>query len=257
MRRLLILVAALALLTTACKIEINAEFVINADKTGEVVIEFGYDQEIADLMAAQGGEPADMLADFDVEDLPGATVRVETRGDMTFQIITAPIDDVTSAEGLGGEMGAGLTDQFTVEFTEDRVTVRGSTTLDDALGDAGDEDMGLTPEMMAQFFEVNIRVTMPGKVLDSNATSQDGNTLIWAVDLSAPVLDIYAESDPNASSGGSNILLYVLIGAGVVLLLLVLWYLMRRAGKGSDTAAPAAPAAPAADTPPPAPPPSE
>ena len=67
MRRLLILVAALALLTTACKIEINAEFIINADKSGEVVIEFGYDDEVAQLAEANGSSPDEMFEDFVAE----------------------------------------------------------------------------------------------------------------------------------------------------------------------------------------------
>ena len=59
---------------------------------------------------------------------------------------------------------------------------------------------------------------MPGKILDHNATSQDGNTLTWVVDLTAGTLDISAESNPNESSGGSSsILLYALIGAAVVI----------------------------------------
>mgnify|MGYP001811869497 CR=1 FL=1 len=255
MRRLLILVAALALLTTACKIEINAEFVINADKTGEVVLEFGYDDEVAQLAAANGSSPTEMLGDFDLEDVPGATVTTETRGDMTFQVITVPIDDVTQAEGLGGDLADGLTDDFQISFTDERVTIRGATTLDDALGEDTGE-MGLTPEMLAQFFEINVRVTMPGKILEHNADSQSGNTLTWNIDLTGGALDIFAESDPNASEG-SSMLLYVLIGAGAVLLVLVLWYLMRRKGGGTAAAAPAAAPAPAADSPPPAPPPSE
>lgn len=252
MRRLLILVAALALLTTACKIEINAGIVINADKTGEVVFEFGYDEDVAALAEANGAAPEDMLSDFDLEDLPNATVTTETRGDMTFQVIRAPIDDITAAEGLGGEAGAGLTDQFEITFTEDRVTVQGSTTLEDALGEGGGEDMGLTPDMMAEFFSVNIRITMPGKVLDSNADSQSGNTLTWNVDLTAPSLEIYAQSDPTASSGGGNLLLYVLIGAGAVLLLLVLWYVMKNRGSGGASPAPAADPGMAPPPPPPA-----
>jgi LPXTG-motif cell wall-anchored protein len=197
-----------------------------------------------------------MLSDFDLDEVPEATVTTETRGDMTFQVITVPIDDVTSDEGLGGDLGEGLTEDFQISFTEDRVTVRGNTTLDDALGAGGGEEMGLTPEMMAQFFEINVRVTMPGKVLDHNADSQSGNTLTWNVDLTGGSLDIFAESDPNASSSSST-MLYVLIGAAAVLVALVLWYFMRRKSGGGGGAAPAAPMAPAADTPPPAPPPSE
>jgi hypothetical protein len=260
MRRLLILVAALALLTTACKIEVNAVFTINADKSGEVTLEIGYDDEVADLAAAQGTDPAEMFSEIDLESMPGAEMTEERRGDLNFRIIKVPIDDLTTAQGLGGDMTQGLADSFQISFTDDRVVVQGSTTLNDALGgDTGDLS-GFSPEMMAEFFTINIRITMPGKILDHNATSVDGNTLTWAVDLAAPTLDIYAESNPNESPGGSSVLWYVLIAAGVVVLGLLfwLWTRSRSGGGGGGAAAPAAPPAPTAgDVSPPPPPPAE
>ena len=94
---------------------------------------------------------------------------------------------------------------------------------------------------------------MPGKILDHTATSRSVNTLSWAIDLTDSTLDIFAESDPNASSG-SSILLYALIGAGVILAGLVLWMFMRKQGSsesGGETSVPPADAAP------PGPPPAE
>jgi len=255
MRRILILVAALALLTTACKIEINAELTIDADKSGTVTMEIGYDDEILALAEADGGSPADLLGDFDLEDIAGAVTTTERRGDMNFTIVEVPVEDFTQSEGLGGELTSGLTDDFEITFTEDLVTVRGATTLDDALGDSGDT-AAFPPEMMAEFFSINIRITMPGKVLDHNATSQDGSTLTWVVDLTAGTLDISADSNPNESPGGSSsILLYALIGAAVLIAALLVWMRMKK-GSGSP-ATEAAPAPPADDDTPPAPPPAE
>jgi hypothetical protein len=255
MRRLLILVAALALLTTACKIEINAEFVINADQSGQVILEIGYDDEIAELAAAEGGSPTELLGDFDLEDVPGAEMTTERRGDMNFSIVKVPIDDYTQADALGGDLTSGLTDDFQITFTEDRVTVRGSTTLDDALGDDGAAP-AFPPEMMAEFFSINIKATMPGKILDHNATSQDGNTLTWEVDLASAAIDIFAESNPNESAGGSSMLLYALIGAAVIVAAVLAWMMMRK--RSGPAPAAAAPAPPASDeSAPPAPPPAE
>ncbi|MBU1227613.1 MAG: hypothetical protein KJ698_10460 [Actinobacteria bacterium] len=260
MRRLLILVAALALLTTACKIEVNAEFTINADKSGSVTLEIGLDDELLAMAEASGQSADDMLADFDIGDVPGAEVSTERRGDMTFNIIKVPIDDITAAENLGGEMAAGLTESFEVTFTDDLVTVRGTVPLDDALGDMGGGDLeGISPDMMAQFFAINIRITMPGKILEHNATSQSGNTLTWAVDLTSGTLEISAESNPNASAGSSSVLLYVIIGAAVILAALLLWlFLRKRGGAAPEASFGVTPTGtPAGDYPPPAPPPSE
>jgi hypothetical protein len=255
MRRILILVAALALLTTACKIEINAELAINADQSGTVTMEIGYDDEILALAEADGGSPLEMLGDLDLEDAPGATTSTERRGDMNFTIVEVPVDDFTTLDGVGGGLTEGLTDDFQITFTEDLVTVRGATTLDDALGDSGDT-AAFPPEMMAEFFSINIRITMPGKILDHNATSQDGNTLTWVVDLTSGALDISADSNPNESAGGSSsILIYALIGAAVLIAAALVWMRMKK-GSGSP-AAEAASAPPADDDAPPAPPPAE
>jgi len=254
MRRLLILVAALALLTTACKMEVNAEFIINADQSGEVVFEIGFDDEVAAIAEANGASPDEMLGDLDFEDIPGAVATTERRGDMTFTIINVPIDDFTEAEGLGGDVVAGLADGFEITFTDDRVPVSGAVDLGDALGDSDDLG-GLPPEMIAEFFSVSIGATLPGKILEHNADSQDGNTLTWNIDLTSASFEIFAESDPNAAGGSSSLLLYLLIGAGVVLAVLVLWMFMRKR-EGSGAVA-ATPPPPVEDTPPPAPPPAE
>lgn len=256
MKRMLILVAALALLTTACKIQINAEFTINADKSGVVVLELGYDDEIKELAESSGESPDSMFGDFDLQDTPGAVVTTERRGDMTFQVVTVPIEDITAADALGGEMAAGLTDNFAITFTEDLVTVTGSTTLDDALGGGGEDMAGIPPEMLSEFFEINIRITMPGKILEHNATSQSGNTLTWAVNLTDPTLDISAQSNPNASAGGSSMMVYIIIAAAVILLGLLAWMFMKK--RGSTGGAATAPPPPMAmGDAPPAPPPSE
>ena len=207
MRRILILVAALALLTTACKIEINANFDINADKSGTVALEMGLDDEFASVLESMSDEPVDpstMFEDFDLEGTPGAVSSEERRGDMTFYIVTIPVDDITEPQNLGGEATAGLTDDIAITFTDELVSVVANVDAADALGDSGELDM-FTPEMMAESFAVNIRITMPGKILSHNANSQSGNTLTWNVDLAAGgPLDIQAESDPSGSESSGN-----------------------------------------------------
>jgi len=260
MRRILILVAALALLTTACKIEINANFDINADQRGTVALEMGFDDEFASIMESMSDEPIDpstLFEDFDLEGTPNAVSSEERRGDMTFYIVTIPVDDITEPQNLGGEATAGLTDDIAIIFTDELVSVVASVDAADALGDSGELDM-FTPDMLAESFAVNIRVTMPGEILSHNADSQDGNTLTWNVDLAGgAALDIQAESDPRGSESSSGIPIWVFIAAGVVLVALVGWYLMKnRGGSGTETATAAdAPPAPEEDAPPP--PPSE
>lgn len=259
MRRILILVAALALLTTACKIEINANIDINADKSGTIAIELGLDDEFADLMASMSDEPFDpttMFEDMDLESAPGAVQSEETRGDMTFYIVTIPVDDITDPQDLGGQAAEGLTEDITVTFTDELVSVVASVDASEALGGGGELDM-FTPEMLAESFAVNIRITMPGEILSHNADSQDGNTLTWNVDLAAGgALDIQAESDPRASES-SGIPIWVFIAAGAVLVALIGWFLMKSRGGSKPAATPAADAPPAPEGFAPPPPASE
>jgi len=260
MRRILILVAALALLTTACKIEINANFDINADKSGTVALEMGFDDEFASIMESMSDEPLDpstIFEDFDLEGTPEAVSSEERRGDMTFYIVTIPVDDITEPQDLGGEATAGLTDDIAVIFTDELVSVTASVNATDALGDSGELDM-FTPDMLAESFSVNIRITMPGKILSHNANSQDGNTLTWSVDLaSGGALDLQAESDPRGSESSGGIPIWVFIAAAVVLVALVGWFLMKNRGGSKPAAATAADAPPAPEGEAPPPPPSE
>lgn len=259
MRRVLILVAALALLTTACKIEINANIDINADKTGSVALEMGLDDEFAEFMASMSDEPFDastMFEDFDLESAPGAVQSEETRGDMTFYIVTIPVDDITESQSLGGDATSDLTEDIAITFTDELVTVVANIDAGEALGGGGELDM-VTPEMLAESFAVNIRITMPGKILSHNAGSQDGNTLTWNVDLAAGgALDIQAESDPRGSES-SGIPIWIFIAAGAVLVALIGWFLLKGRGGSKPAAAPEAYAPPAPEGAAPPPPPSE
>jgi hypothetical protein len=259
MRRILILVAAVALLTTACKVEINANFEINADKTGTIALEMGIDDEFAEFMASMSDEPFDaamIFEDIDLESGPGAVTSEERRGDMTFYIVTIPVDDITEPQSLGGEATAGLTDDITVTFTDELVSVMAIVDTADAFGDSGELDM-VPPEMLTESFAVNIRITMPGKILSHNADSQDGNTLTWNIDLATGgALDIQAESDPRGSES-SGIPIWIFIAAGAVLVALIGWFLLKGRGGSKPAASPAAGAPPAPEGFAPPPPPSE
>jgi hypothetical protein len=259
MKRLLILVAALALATTACKVEVNAELTVNADKTGAFAIEFGMDDEVITTLSEMSeGEfdPGALLEDFDVEDTPGATVTTERRGDMNFTIISAPVDDLTGSDVLAaGTPLEGISETGSITFTEEKVTIRASAPASSLMGDMEGGDMeGISPAMLAPFIEINLRVTMPGTILDHNADSVDGSTLTWRVDITDPSIDIFAESDPRAG-GSSGIPIWVWIVGGVVLLALLV-FLFARGGRSKPAPAAAGSPAPIADAPPP-PPPSE
>jgi hypothetical protein len=251
MRRILMLAAAVALITAACKIETNFAATIEADGTGVLVAELGFDDEAQDLLL-QGG--ADPFEGNDLAEVPGATTSEETRGDMTFYLIEVPFDDVEQLEqGLLGNENA-LVNTFDVTVTEDRVTVSGTADAE-TLGEQAD---GFDPALFEESVSASIKLTLPGRILSHNADSQDGNTLTWAVPIFGGTLDIQAESDPTQEPGGDGggfpIWLIVLIV--VVVVGAAAFFVVRGRSGGTPAATPAAPDAPGGDTPP-MPPPAE
>lgn len=247
MRRVMAIVALVALVTAACKIETNFGAVINADGSGTISFEIGMDDE-AQQWFLEGDDP---FEDQDFGDLPGARLTTERRGDMDFWILEADVDDITDFqdEFVGGDS---LLDSFSITFTDDRVVVRGTASAEDAFGDEGGDDM-LDPQMFEDAISANVRITMPGAIVSHNATSQEGNTLIWRVPvLGGEALDIQAESDPTGSPAGSGggIPMWVIIALAAVAALGVLYFLNRKkAAPASATSAP-----PMTDEVPPAPP---
>lgn len=231
MRRLIALAALVALVTSACKIETNFGAVINPDGSGTIIFEFGMDDE------AQGFLGDDPFEDQDLADLPGARQSTERRGDMTFWVVTADVDDITDFQDeiVGGDS---LLDSFSITITDSRVTVRGSASADDAFG--GGDDM-FDAGMFEDVVTANVRITMPGSIISHNADSQNGNELTWRVPVTGGTLDIQAESDPTGSpaSGGGGFPIWLIVVLAAVVALAVVYFLNKK--KAAPAAAGTAP----------------
>jgi hypothetical protein len=244
------LAVVVALITAACKIETNFAATIEADGTGVLIAELGFDDEAQDLLF-QGG--ADPFEGNDLAQVPGATTSEETRGDMTFYLIEVPFDDVEQLEqGLLGDENA-LVNAFDVTITENRVKVSGTADAESL----DEQAEGFDPAIFEESVSASIRLTLPGRILSHNADSQDGNTLTWAVPIFGGTLDIQAESDPTQEPGGDGgfpIWLIVLIV--VVVVGAVAFFVVRGRSGGTPAAAPADPDA-IGDATPPTPPPAE
>ncbi len=246
MRRVFILIAAIALLTAACKIETNYAATLNADGTGTIAAEIGLDEEAQAFL--QGEDP---LADAPED----AETSTETRGDMTFYVATRTFSSPAELIAFSTE-DDGLFSTFDATFTNTRVTVRG-TTSDAGGGFFDDGDLeGFDPGLIEDSFSASVRITMPGKVLDSNADRTDGNTLIWDIPLMGGTVDVRAESDPSQSAGGGGgFPMWLIIVIVVVVVAAAGYFVMKQRTSGGGTT-PAA-AAPSGEAPPPPPPPVE
>ncbi len=222
MRRFFVLIAAVALITAACKIETNIEATLNADGTGTVAFEIGLDDEARDFLMQSGDDPfADTPA--------GATNTTVERGDMTYYVSTVPFSSAAELTRLVTEETDSPFGTFSATFSETRVRVEGSIANigGDLLGEGGVE--GMDPGIIEESISANIRIVMPGKVTDTNADSTDGSTVTWSVPLfGGGALDIYAESDPTQSPGGGGFPVWLIIVIVVVVLAAAGYFVMSR-----------------------------
>lgn len=223
MRRLLPLVALVALLTAACRIEMNIGADIHQDGSGVISAEIGLDEEAAGMMEQFGGE-GDLFGENPLADLPDVETREEDRGGMHFRIWSAQVEDIDAV--IQEQMVAGpdsFIEEFSLTIEPTRVEVVGRGSAGTLM--EGAEDF-LPADQLAESVAINLRLTLPGKILEHNADQKDGNTLTWAVPLIGSALDIRAVSDPSQSEGGgfptwAIIVIAAVVVAGVATILLV------------------------------------
>jgi len=67
MKKLILLFAGIALLTVACKAEVNVLVDINEDRSGTIAFEFGLDDELRELLESQGGTADDLFGELDLD----------------------------------------------------------------------------------------------------------------------------------------------------------------------------------------------
>lgn len=217
MRRLIVLAAIVALVTTACKIETNYGAVINADGSGTIIAEIGLDEEAKGFFLQGGTDPFEGQA---IAELPGAVTREETRGDLTFYVVEADVSSVAQIEDSMLTDSESLFSDFSVTVTDTLVTVSGSADASETLGSQAE---GFDPSVFEDSISAHVELTLPGKILSHNADRVDGNTLIWDVPVLGGSLDIQAESDPTGTpaGGGGGFPMWILavvaaVGAAIV-----------------------------------------
>ena len=132
----------------------------------------------------------------------------------------------------------GSAESVTTTGVDEGVTVTNDkdTSLDDAnaiLEDdttTGISDSGLDLSSLTSAMDLSFSVNLPNAAISTNATTkEDGDKkLTWKLGTSGQqVIEFAFEIDPNA---GNNLLLYVGIGAGVLVLLIIIFLLTRKKG---------------------------
>lgn len=196
MRKITAVAMLLALVAVACKIETNVVANLEADGTGTVMFEVGFDQEAQDLLL-QDTDPFD-------EAPPGAETSEETRDGIRYFQFTLPFSSPAELEELMLQSEQAPFETFSATFSETSVTVDAST--GDSGGgffDEGDLE-GFDPAQLEESISASITITMPGRVVSTTADEQNGSTLVWNVPLFGGSLDVSAESDPTQEPAGDG-----------------------------------------------------
>ena len=103
--------------------------------------------EFAEFASGFGDEPLTEDTVFEGNELgeiPGAETSTETRGDMTFYIISVPVEDVTNIERELGADDNQLAQDVEITFTDELVTVSATASGEGALADTGGDAGGWT-----------------------------------------------------------------------------------------------------------------
>jgi hypothetical protein len=238
---LIALLAVLALLLSACQVNFNTA--IKNDGSGAYTQEIGFQGDEAS-MTGMDTTAADFCSSQNQDLPPGTTIRQETRnGNETWCIFETAFATLEDLKTIYATTDTTIND---ISITDGKLTY--DITLD-LSGDTSSAPMGAS---------IFWSVTMPGAVVETNATERDGNTLKWTL-VAGQVNSIRAVS--NTTSGGldlsGNTLYYIIGGVCLCLCVIVLlvvagvvFFLLRRKKNAANTAQPMeTPVEPPAGTP--------
>ncbi len=180
MRRIWLLAIVAALITTACRVEVNLLIDLAEDGSGSLAFEIGTDEEFRQLAESEGGE-LDVGEISEAFEGTGSQVELSqrTEGDMEFDIATVNFSNIDELRGLisQGDLEMDGLEEVQIEYEGDTVSL--AVTLEDGgvsgLGDAGDDlggDFafdGLASGFIEQFFSASVIASMPGEVTSHNA----------------------------------------------------------------------------------------
>ena len=236
MKRYIPVFMLLALALSACTIRLDVGLVVNEDESGTFGLFMGFDEEFQELMEQGGGEDINLTEDL--SDVPeGWTVEEVTEDGFEGVRISTDYSDFEDLEAKLGEMGEGADVGVSGDFLSDfGLTHEGdefrfeadasgvNDGLGDALGESGGEDMlsGMDPSMiLGDLFEIRFNLTLPGTIGANNATSVNGNTLTWEVDVTDEGGTFEAVSTVGGGSsamliGGAAVAAVAVAGIGVV-----------------------------------------
>lgn len=188
-----LLLTLLVIGITGCQLRVGVGVDVDRNGAGMLAVSVGADQELLARAGQAGVDPLGVLLAQSgqlaqagwrmTEDVPaggGREVRLSARFDSPeeFNALTSDLAGALAAPEVR------LLEPFTLEISDDRITVTGAAGLQPTatIAEAGIQPadaVRLATEEAAVAY--NLRVRLPGEVLDSTAPIQDQGTLVWEI----------------------------------------------------------------------------
>lgn len=233
----LLLVAALALLMSACTMRALVGVTVNADGSGVFEVSMAFDEELRTLMEQDSEEPIDWSdpGAFEGEDSPAdmlgdlpdsASVSPYSEGD--FEGFTVSVD-FSSLEELNQVLSEASEDDaeaFPFEITEPEEGRFELATHGDVFGetDTSEDEFEMIPEsMLADLFDMQLHVRLPGEVISTNAeeTTEDG-VMVWQLNpMAEEQVRPEAVSEVGSSSMTAIFVVLAVLAIGAVVAVVV------------------------------------
>jgi len=239
MRKMWPVLAALIVLTSACRLETNVTIDVAEDGSGTFVAELGLDDEMRGLLDSFGGSD-ELLAGLQLGD---GTSETRTEGEMTYVSATQSFADLDTLREVVRSNQEQITfEVFEIDVDDDGARVIAKT---GSLAGANDIDTDSLPFDVSSIgpdvFSANIFVKLPGDRATDNADEvmADGS-LRWSISVTDP---INIEAETTFGGGG---LPWLPIGVGAIAVLGVGAFMVaRKQGDAASTALAATEAPPA------------
>ena len=251
----------LALLLSAC-LKLDMDLQVSEDNTVSGSMIFGVDKQLLELT---GGSVEDFLGTDSPLPSDAEGVTTEPFEDDEFIGQRFVFDSVPLAT-----LSSGTPDELRITREGDSFTVTGALDLSSGLTGATGASGFPGAEQFLQGADLQIRMTFPGPVTDTNGEI-DGNTVTW-VPVVGERLELRATASAIPSGGDSNLTMLLVIAAVIVVLAVVVGVIVAQRrnrpavaasgfGGTASTAPPVAgepgPPPPPEGPPPPPPPPSD
>ena len=233
--RKILFIAGLALLTTACQFQVGIGVDINADGSGTIIYEIGFDELAA--QAIPQGALDDPASSSPLALIPGAELSEESRDGFDYYVVTVEVDDIAAAiDDVIAPSDRAIVEEFRLTITDSRVEVVGQANA----GAIFAQYAGMIPaEQLENAVTASISLTLPGEILEHDADSVDGNTLTWNVSVEpGEITEINAVSNPAGSGDGGFPAWLIAVIIAVAILGVAVLFLSRR---GTTAAQPDAP----------------